>query len=113
VKILVDTHIFLWAIADEPPPFGRAARDIPGQFKPAVQTDASGPSASYLFGQMEKNRVEMLTIRPSNLSELESLPPLHRAPFDRMMLGAGVSGGNADPVSRPGPAAVSRHDSVV
>jgi PIN domain nuclease of toxin-antitoxin system len=35
---------------------------------------------------MELNRVSLLPIRPSHLASLESLPPLHRDPFDRMFV---------------------------
>jgi PIN domain nuclease of toxin-antitoxin system len=35
---------------------------------------------------MEKNHLLTLTIRVSHLAALESLPPLHRDPFDRMLV---------------------------
>jgi PIN domain nuclease of toxin-antitoxin system len=35
---------------------------------------------------MEKNRINLLPIRAPHLAGLESLPPLHRDPFDRMLV---------------------------
>ncbi len=35
---------------------------------------------------MEKNRLELLPIRPAHLAALEHLPPLHRDPFDRLLV---------------------------
>ncbi len=44
------------------------------------------PAAEYLEKQMEKNRIALLPIRMAHLSELQGLPPLHRDPFDRMLI---------------------------
>jgi PIN domain nuclease of toxin-antitoxin system len=44
------------------------------------------PVAGYILKQMEKNRVGLLPIRATHLAELEMLPPLHRDPFDRMLV---------------------------
>jgi PIN domain nuclease of toxin-antitoxin system len=35
---------------------------------------------------MERNRVGLLPIRASHLAAIEALPPLHRDPFDRMLI---------------------------
>lgn len=66
MTILLDTHTFLWAITDDP--------KLPSAHR------------EYVFRQMEKNRVRSLTIQPPHLAELESLSPLHRDPFDRMLV---------------------------
>jgi PIN domain nuclease of toxin-antitoxin system len=44
------------------------------------------PAAEYVNGQIEKNKLTVLGIRMSHLAELESLPPIHRDPFDRMLV---------------------------
>ena len=44
------------------------------------------PSTDYIVKQMEKNRIALLPIRVAHLAELEILPPLHRDPFDRMLV---------------------------
>jgi PIN domain nuclease of toxin-antitoxin system len=62
------------------------------------------PASGYILKQMEKNRVEMLTIRAAHLTQLESLPPIHRDPFDRMMVAQASAEGmpilSADPALR-------------
>jgi PIN domain nuclease of toxin-antitoxin system len=44
------------------------------------------PAAPYLLKQMEKNRLAALGIQYSHLAELETIPPLHRDPFDQMIV---------------------------
>jgi PIN domain nuclease of toxin-antitoxin system len=44
------------------------------------------PAVNYLGRQMETNRVQLLPVRLSHLGVLETLPPLHRDPFDRMLV---------------------------
>ena len=36
--------------------------------------------------QMDKNRVSLLPVRASHLATLEGLLPIHRDPFDRMLV---------------------------
>lgn len=50
---------------------------------------------------MERNRVSFLAVRPSHRANLETLPPLHRDPFNRM-LGAQA---NVEGMTIPGPVA--------
>ena len=40
---------------------------------------------------MGGNRVALLGIRIAHFEELDDLPPLHRDPFDRMMLGQAIA----------------------
>lgn len=44
------------------------------------------PADLYIFKQMDKNRVRSMAIRPAHFAELEALPPLHRDPFDRLLV---------------------------
>ena len=44
------------------------------------------PATDYLMRQMEKNRVSLLPIRLAHLAALEGIPPLHRDPFDRILV---------------------------
>jgi PIN domain nuclease of toxin-antitoxin system len=102
LKILIDTHIFLWAITGDP----RLSA-----LQRSVYTDESNdiylsvasvweiliksglrklplpvPAAAWLSRQLEENRITALAIRMSHLTELECLPSLHRDPFDRMLV---------------------------
>ncbi len=43
------------------------------------------PTSPYLERQLEQNGIRPLTFRWTHLTELESLPPLQRDPFDRII----------------------------
>jgi PIN domain nuclease of toxin-antitoxin system len=120
VKILVDTHIFLWAITDDHRLSAENRTvylDNSNQLYLSVASvwemlikcglgklPLPKPASGYILKQMEKNRVEMLTIRAAHLTQLESLPPIHRDPFDRMMVAQASAEGmpimSADPALR-------------
>ena len=44
------------------------------------------PAADYLQTQLALNQIAMLGIRAQHFAELEKLPPIHRDPFDRMIV---------------------------
>jgi PIN domain nuclease of toxin-antitoxin system len=98
----LDTHVFLWAISED-----RRLSDVHRR----IYTDGKSelwlsvasvwevlikaglgklplprPVAGNVLKQMERNRISLLPIRASHLAELEMLPPLHRDPFDRMLI---------------------------
>jgi len=120
VKILVDTHIFLWAITDDHRLSAENRTvylDNSNQLYLSVASvwemlikcglgklPLPKPASGYILKQMEKNRVEMLTIRAAHLTQLESLPPIDRDPFDRMMVAQASAEGmpimSADPALR-------------
>ena len=117
MKILVDTQIFLWAITDDrrlSSKYRSIYLDRTSQLYLSVASIweiviKSGlnklplpkPASSYILRQMEKNRLDMLSVRASHLTELESLPPFHRDPFDRLMVAQASAEGmpilSADP----------------
>ena len=102
MKILLDTHVFLWAISDDPRMTDAEKSAWVEQDNELYLSVASVwemlikagtgklplpvPAAAFITKQMDKNRVVSLAIRASHLSELETLPPLHRDPFDRMLV---------------------------
>jgi PIN domain nuclease of toxin-antitoxin system len=102
LKLLVDTHVFLWAITADPRLSASHAKQFLDEANDLFLSVASlwemlikvgvgrlplpSPPTEYLVRQMEKNRVSLLPIRTSHLTELEALPPLHRDPFDRMLI---------------------------
>lgn len=102
MRILLDTHIFLWAITSDSR-LSPAQRDLfldhasdlflsaASVWEMLIKTGLGRlpiptPSADYIVRQMEKNRIALLPIRVAHLAELESLPPLHRDPFDRILV---------------------------
>jgi PIN domain nuclease of toxin-antitoxin system len=102
LKILLDTHIFLWAISGDARLSGSRQAAYTDEDNELYLSVASvwemlikvgigklplpTPAAGYIAKQMEKNRISSLAIRASHLAELESLPPVHRDPFDRMLV---------------------------
>ena len=101
MRILVDTHVFLWAITDDPrlssvhkALYLDSSNDlylsVTSMWEMLIKSGLGKlplptPAAGYIVKQMEKNRLLALPIRFSHLTALESLPPLHRDPFDRML----------------------------
>jgi len=102
MRVLVDTQIFLWAITDDPKLSARYRTSYSDPSHELYLSMASiwemlvkagigklplpQPAIPYLLRQMEKNGLELLPIRTSHLSALEQIPPLHRDPFDRMLV---------------------------
>ena len=102
LKLLIDTHIYLWAITDdrrlsashrtlyvseEHDLFLSVASVWEMLIKSGLgKLPLPQPASPWLVRQMEKNRVNLLGIRVAHLNELEALPPIHRDPFDRMMV---------------------------
>ncbi len=94
--------MFLWAITDDPrlsnvhrlkytDPENELYLSVASLWETLIKVGLGRltlpvPAADYLAKQMEKNRVAVLPIRMTHLAELEKLPPLHRDPFDRMLV---------------------------
>ena len=106
MKLLLDTHVFLWYISADPQlptPFRDAIRD-PGNevylsvvsVWEAVIKNSLGrlplpeDPAKYLPRQREAHQVAPLPLDESALEHLSSLPPLHRDPFDRILVAQAI-----------------------
>lgn len=102
MKILLDTHIFLWAITDDAR-LTKAQRaafldgdnelylSLASVWEMLIKVGIGKlplpqPAAPYIHKQADKNRILSLGIHAAHLAELEKLPPLHRDPFDRMLV---------------------------
>lgn len=102
MKLLLDTHVFLGAITGDARLSARHAERFVDDGSDLFLSVASiwemltkvgvgrlpmpAPAAEYIVRQMEKNRISLLPIRTAHLAELEKLPPLHRDPFDRLLI---------------------------
>jgi PIN domain nuclease of toxin-antitoxin system len=102
MRLLLDTHIFLWYIAADsrlPAPFRVAVQDPANEVFlsvasvwEAVVKHSLGklplPSSpeSYLPAQRQLHGIASLPIDEGAMSHLAKLPPLHRDPFDRVLL---------------------------
>ena len=111
MKILLDTPVFLWAITDGPRLSAKQRQMFLDEGNELHLSVASiwemlikaglgklpvpSPATEYLGKQMEKNRIALLPIRMTHLSALQDLPPLHRDPFDRMLIAQALSSNTA------------------
>ncbi len=102
MKLLLDTHVFLWYIsADQQLPIAcrDAIRDPANEVYLSVASvweavikyalgklPLPGTPAVYLPQQREAHRIMTLPIEESALTHLAALAPLHRDPFDRILI---------------------------
>jgi PIN domain nuclease of toxin-antitoxin system len=120
MRLLLDTHVFLWYISGDP--------RLPSNFHSAIQDPAnevylsvasvweavvkhglgklplpSAPSV-YLPQQRIRHQIESLVIEEAALGFLAQLPNLHRDPFDRILIAQTLQHGmtlvTVDPVVR-------------
>jgi PIN domain nuclease of toxin-antitoxin system len=99
---LLDTHVFIWADS-EPEALSTRARSIFGdpsselwlsvasvwemQIKRQLgrlKTDSS--IAHMVEAQVRVNRLRLLDVRLPHVLRLDKLPPIHKDPFDRMLV---------------------------
>ena len=101
MRLLLDTHVFLWYISADP--------QLPVAFRDAIRDPANEVYLSvasvweavikYALGklpcrrpqqntsrQREAHRITTLPIEEAAFAHLASLPPLHRDPFDRILI---------------------------
>jgi len=101
MKALLDTHAFLWAIADDRR-FSRRAQKVftgPNDLWLSVASiweilikvkigklPLAEPAGPYLVKKLGENRIEVLPITLDHVLRLESLPAHHSDPFDRILI---------------------------
>jgi PIN domain nuclease of toxin-antitoxin system len=99
MRVLLDTHALLWWLADEPA-FGEKARIQIAEPDNVILVSAASLweiAIKQGLGKVEADIAEIekaiavqgmvrLGIDADHLLELVSLPPLHRDPFDRMLI---------------------------
>lgn len=102
MKILLDTHIFLWSIANDRRLNERcrdAIRDGDNEVYLSVASvweamikyqlgklPLPESPETYLPKQRERHQIASLSIRETTIAQLAKLPPLHKDPFDRLLL---------------------------
>jgi PIN domain nuclease of toxin-antitoxin system len=109
MKLLLDTHVFLWYITADaalPKSFQFAIRDPANEVYLSVASvweavikhslgklPLPEPPATYLPQQRVAHGIASLAVEESAMSSLASLPPLHRDPFDRLLVAQSLHGG--------------------
>ena len=102
MKFLLDTHVFLWFISgDTRLPVGW--RDMIRQPHHEVYLSVVSlwetiikyklgklllpePPEQYLPAQRERHQIANLPLDEASVQQLAALPPIHRDPFDRMLI---------------------------
>jgi PIN domain nuclease of toxin-antitoxin system len=106
MRMLLDTHIALWAISDSPRLPGRARELI---LTPANWISVSAASVWEIaikhglgrgdmplsgdeaLGYFLQSGYAMLSISPQHAAAVDQLPPHHRDPFDRLLVAQAIS----------------------
>ena len=126
MRLLLDTHVFLWHL--------NGSKTLPADLRAAIQDPANAVVLSpvsiwealvkyrlgklplpaspeiYLPEQRRRHRIETLPLDEPSVARLAGLPDLHRDPFDRMLvcqaLEHGLTLATVDPAVRAYPVPV-------
>ena len=101
MRLLLDTHVALWAIADSPR-LSRKARDLIEDagndivvsaasiweitIKHALAPNTMPVSGEEALGYFRDAGFELLDVSPPHAAGVEALPSLHGDPFDRILV---------------------------
>jgi PIN domain nuclease of toxin-antitoxin system len=105
MRLLVDTHAFLWFIDDDPRLSQQARGLMTGRnelflsiaslWEMAIKISLGRlavplPYSEFIGQQLSTNHIEILPIEIDHLSLIADLPFHHRDPFDRMLIAQGL-----------------------
>jgi len=105
MKALLDTHTFLWAIAEQGKLSRRAQQiytgpndlwlSVASMWEILIKVQAGKlplpePAGPYLVKKLVQNQIEVLPIALDHVLRVESLPFHHRDPFDRLVIAQGI-----------------------
>jgi PIN domain nuclease of toxin-antitoxin system len=107
MRVLVDTHTFLWALLKDHRLSARARQvltsgehelyfSLVSLWEIAVKMkigklNTVGSSVSYIRDEMVEYGMELLPIRYEHILQLERLPLHHSEPFDRLLIAQGIA----------------------
>lgn len=107
MRVLLDTHAFLWWITDDDRLTTPAREAIGASENHVFVSAASGwevitksrigrltlpqPVDGFIAQHLEENAFQPLSITMRHTFELEALPSLHRDPFDRMLIAQAIA----------------------
>ncbi len=102
MRLLLDTHAFLWFILDDPQlsAAAKAAIEDPAnvvEISPASYWEIAikiglkkyslpQPYQQFMESQIATNDFQVLHIEPRHTSALTTMPPHHKDPFDRLLV---------------------------
>lgn len=107
MKLLVDTHTFLWALMHDRRLSARSKRILTSdehelyfslvslwEFAIKIKTgklNALGSSVAYLRDEIQNYSMALLPIRYEHILQLEALPVHHSDPFDRLLIAQAIT----------------------
>ncbi len=102
MKLLLDTHIFLWFISGDarlPDGMRESIRNPSDEVYLSVASlweiiikhqlgklSLPQPPESYIPAQRERHLIASLSLDEASVAQLPQLPPIHHDPFDRMLI---------------------------
>jgi PIN domain nuclease of toxin-antitoxin system len=106
MKLLLDTHIFLWYIAGEErinervlalirDPQNAVYLSVISEWETIIKYQIGRlplpePPGSYIPTQRRRHRIGTLPLEESDVATLMDLPGLHKDPFDRMLIAQAI-----------------------
>jgi PIN domain nuclease of toxin-antitoxin system len=124
MKVLLDTHTFLWAVTEEWRLSANVRRllgsaelwwSVASVWEAITKVQIGKlslpePSGAFLTSELASNGVRILPVTLDHVLRIESLPLYHRDPFDRMLVAQSIEEGwpivTADPHFKSYPAHV-------
>ena len=126
MNLLLDTHAFLWYISGDRrlrllhcdairDPSNRVVLSVASIWEAVIKhmlgkLQLPQPPAMFIPHQRQAHRIDSLSIEEAPLAVLANLPPLHRDPFDRMLVAQATHYGftivTMDPLIKAYPVAV-------
>ena len=106
MNALLDTHVLLWWMADDAR-LSKRARDLIGDRGVRLLWSAASswelairvslgklrlpePVESYVGRRLAQQDIHVLSVTHAHAAAVESLPPHHRDPFDRMLIAQAI-----------------------
>jgi PIN domain nuclease of toxin-antitoxin system len=102
MKVLLDTHTFLWWVADDPQisvtakniianPDNDIYLSVVSAWEIIIKVGTgklslSEPPEIYIPTRIASNQFEILPVQISHILEIHSLPNFHKDPFDRLLI---------------------------
>jgi PIN domain nuclease of toxin-antitoxin system len=106
MKILLDTHAFLWWVADDPKLSTNAKAIIANPDNEIYLSVVSAweiiikvgtgkltlmePPETYIPSRIASNQFEILSVQMPHILRINSLPNFHKDPFDRLLIAQGI-----------------------
>jgi PIN domain nuclease of toxin-antitoxin system len=106
VNLLLDTHTLLWFLADDPllsgaarklieQPANRKFVSVATCWEIAIKVglkklDLGEPATTFLPRELAVNHFDLLAIELRHATFVETLPPHHKDPFDRLLVAQSI-----------------------